>query len=110
MYVRVGRSMGRVWVCMILYFSQIHYSQMVVQKQVQDLGGLGCSKNQRTCVEVRGRIVSMGRVGMCMLLSYSQIQYSHMVAQNQTRGLGVELRKKPKDLSASERQYRDMGG
>ena len=39
-------GMGRVWVCMLLCFSQIHYSQMVVQKQAQDLGGWDAQKTK----------------------------------------------------------------
>ena len=54
--------MGRVWVCILLCYSQIHYSHMVAQNQTQDLGGLDCEKNQRTCVHMRERIVTMGRV------------------------------------------------
>ena len=32
--------MGRVGVCMLLYYSQIYYSHMVVQNQVRDMWGL----------------------------------------------------------------------
>ena len=55
-------------------------------------------------MHMRVRIVSMGRVWVCMILCCSQIQYIHMVAPKQAQGLGVELRKKSKDLSASERE------
>jgi hypothetical protein len=42
---------------------------------------------------------------MYMLLFYSQIHYRDMVAQKSvTSPVGVGLRKKPKDLSASERE------
>ena len=45
-----------------------------------------------------------------MLLCRSQIHYSHMVAQKQgTKTVGVGLRKKPKDLSTSEREERGYG-
>jgi hypothetical protein len=39
--------MGRVWVCMLLCCSQIHYRHMVAYKQTRGLGGLGCAKNQK---------------------------------------------------------------
>ncbi len=52
----------------------------------------------------------MRRVWVYMLLCCSQIQYRFMVAQKQSRGLmGVGLRKKPKHLSASEREERGHG-
>ena len=52
----------------------------------------------------------MGRVGVCMLLCCSQIHNSHMVAQKQAQGLGgLGCAKKPKDLSASEREERGRG-
>ena len=54
--------------------------------------------------------VGMGRVGGCILLRWSQIHYNHMVTEKQGRVLpGVDLCKKPKDLSASERQDRGHG-
>ena len=40
--------MGRVWVCMLLCYSQIHCNHMVGQQQAQVLGGLGYEKKQRT--------------------------------------------------------------
>jgi hypothetical protein len=47
---------------------------------------------------------------VCMLLCYSQIQYSHMVApKTVTRTVGVDLRKEPKDLSASDIEECVMG-
>jgi hypothetical protein len=55
-------GMGRVWVCILLYSSEIQYKNMVVEKQTLDLWGLGCVKNQRTWVQGRKRNVEMGRV------------------------------------------------
>ena len=98
--------MGRVVMCMLLCFSQIHYSHMVTQKQTRDLGGLGCAKNQRTCVHMRERNVDMARVWVCIILCFIQIQHSHMVTQKHTRYLGVGMHKKSKDLSAHEREDR----
>ena len=61
-------------------------------------------------MQVRGRSVGMGRVWVCMLICCSQIQYRKMVAQKQALGLwGLGCAKKPKDLSASEREERGHG-
>ncbi len=54
-------------------------------------------------MQVRVKSMGMGRVRGCMLLCCSQIQYSHMV-EACTRPVRIELRKKPKDLSASEKK------
>ncbi len=52
----------------------------------------------------------MRRVWVYILLCCSQIQYRFMVTQKQSRVLmGVGLRKKPKHLSASEREERGHG-
>jgi hypothetical protein len=39
--------MVRVWVCMLLYCSQIHYRYMVAENQSLVLWGLGCAKKQK---------------------------------------------------------------
>ena len=41
-------NMGRVWVCMVLYCSQIQYRHVVAEKKARDLWGMGYAKNQRT--------------------------------------------------------------
>ena len=57
----------------------------------------------------------MGREWVCMLLCCSQIQYIHMVTEKETRDLRglsvivIDPRKKPKDLSVSEREDREHG-
>ena len=76
-----GRTVntGRVGMCMLLWWSQIHYSHMVTQNQVRGLWGLTYTKNQRSWVHVRVNNLGMGRVGVCILLWCSQIHYNHMV-------------------------------
>jgi hypothetical protein len=61
-------------------------------------------------VQVRVKSVGMGRVWVCMLLCYSQIHYRDMVTpKGVTRPVGVEVHKKPKDLSASDIEERGYG-
>ena len=80
-------GMGRVSVCMLLWYSQILYNHMVTEKEVRVLGGLVWAKKQRTWVQVRERSVVMGRVWVCILLCDGQKQYSHMVTHKQERDL-----------------------
>jgi hypothetical protein len=47
-------NMGRVWVCMLLCYSQIQYIHMVAQKQTLVLWGLNCANNQRLRWDSRG--------------------------------------------------------
>ena len=87
--VRVrSMGMGRVWVCMLLCYRQIHHSHMVAQHQVRDLWGLNCAKHKRTWSQVRVKSVVMERVWVCMILYCSPKHcILYMVVQNQTRDL-----------------------
>ena len=58
------------------------------------------------------RSVTMGRVGMCIVICYSHIVRSTVDIWSRKRRYetcGVEVWKKPKDLSASEREERGHG-
>ena len=103
--LRMSRPLTCALGWVLLCYYQIHHSDMVAQKQSQGLGGLVCAKNQRTWVEVRGRIVIMERVGLCMLLCCSQIQYSHMVTQKQERDWEGWTTQKTKGRRHSAQQF-----
>ena len=40
-------NMGRVWVYILLYCSQRHYSHMITENQAQFLGGVGLRKKPK---------------------------------------------------------------
>ena len=74
MHMRVRSvRMGRVWVCILLYFSQIHYSHMVAQKQAQ---GLGCAKKQGPRESERAlpvcELLELGSI--CFVVYYQSIK------------------------------------
>jgi hypothetical protein len=97
-------------VCMLLCYSQIQYRHMVTQKQVQDLLGLDYARDQRTWLQVREECGHGEGVGVYVTLLQSDTVQTYGRTKAGTRPVGVGLRKRPKDLIASERGVWSWGG